>query len=136
MAGGACGHTEATVDTMTADAGTRRIAAEFKRGIETRDAALLSSLCAPDVEYQIVNRNTPPSRPAVVRGKDAITTVFNENAARDMTHRIDALLVDGAQTALRMLCRYPDGTLVASILFFEVQDDHITRVFEIDCWDE
>jgi hypothetical protein len=53
-----------------------------------------------------------------------------------MTHRVETLLVDGEQFAMRLSCRYPDGTLVASTLFAEVRNGRIWREFEMDCWDE
>lgn len=115
---------------------TAQIAEAMRRGTETRDAELMTSLYADDAEHVVVNRNAPPSRPHVLRGIAAIEAIWRENCAREMTHKVEAQLVDGDHIATRILCRYVDGTLVSSACLADVAGGFIRRQFELDCWDE
>ena len=44
----------------------------LRRGIEERNASTMRALYAPDAEMTVVDRNTPPSHPRVLRGRTVV----------------------------------------------------------------
>ena len=72
----------------------------LRRGIEERDAATLRALYAPDAEMTVVDRNAPPSQPRVLRGRTAIGEYLDDTCGRDMTHRLERVVVSGDTAAL------------------------------------
>src|ERR1700735_5728221 len=93
---------------------TTRISQSFdrealRRGIEERDAATLLQLYAEDAELHVVDRNDQPSHPKIVRGRAAIGEYFADVCGRDMTHRIERLVVGGGTAAVVHGRQYPAG---------------------------
>ena len=81
----------------------------LRRGIEERDAGTLRGLYAPDAEMTVVDKNATPSRPQVLRGRTAIGDYLDETCGRDMTHRLERVVVSGDTAAFTQACAYPDG---------------------------
>jgi hypothetical protein len=113
-----------------------RLAIAYTRAIEARDATLLASLYHDDCELVLINRNAPPSRPAVLRGKPAVAAMWEEDCARDMAHRVESVVADTQGIAWHVSCLYPDGTRVVAMSCAQILDGLIRRETTVECWDE
>jgi ketosteroid isomerase-like protein len=107
----------------------------LRRGIEERDAATLRALYAPDAEMTVVDRNAPPSSPRVLRGRTAIGEYLDEACGRDMTHRLERVVVSGDTAAFTQACRYPDGTRVLCLAMLDLRDGLIVSQTAVQEWD-
>ena len=119
--------------TMTADTLT---GAALKRAIETRDATALSSFYADDAIVRVVDRNNPPSKPRVVRGRPAIATFFDDICSRAMTHEVTSCVDDASRLAFTQACAYPDGTKVLCAAMAELKGGKIALQTIVQAWDE
>ena len=108
----------------------------MRRAIEQLDADLLASLYADDAEMLIVNRNTTPSSPHLLRGKEEITEHLRDVCGRAMTHRVENEVVGEERVAFNEACQYPDGTRVLTATTLEVPDGKIARQESVEAWDE
>lgn len=108
----------------------------LRRGIEERDTATLLGLYARDAELQIADRDDQPSHPKIIRGRDAIGEYFAEVCGRDMTHKIERLVVGENSAAFVQACRYPAGARVLCIAVLDLKDGLITRQSGVQAWDE
>ena len=108
----------------------------MRRAIEQLDADLLTSLYADDAEMLIVNRNTTPSSPHVLRGKEEITEHLRDVCGRAMTHRVENEVVGEERVAFNEACEYPDGVRVLAATTLEVRDGKVVRQVNIETWDE
>jgi hypothetical protein len=127
---------ETRPDTEAARAAAARVASAYARAIEGRDPALLISLYREDCEHILINRNAPPSRPVVLRGRAAVAAMWEEDCGRDMAHRVESIITTHDRLAFYMTCQYPDGTRVAAMGTAELADGVIVRETSIECWDE
>jgi ketosteroid isomerase-like protein len=122
---------------MKVDSGAAAtLARAYARAAEEHDARGLTSLYAEDCQYTLINRNAPPSRPTVLRGRAAVAAMYREACGREMTHRVEDVVAEGDRFAMHVTCLYPDGTRVAAMLFAQLADGLIQRETSIDCWDE
>ena len=119
--------------TMTASAVT---GAALKRAIESRDAAALSRFYADDANLHVVDRNNPPSKPRIVRGRMAIATFFDDICSRAMTHDVNACVTEGNRLAFTQTCAYPDGTKVLCLAMVELRAGKIAQQTIVQAWDE
>jgi hypothetical protein len=108
----------------------------IRAGYRSRDARKVLSAYADDVECTIVNRNNPPSKPLMLRGRDALKRMVDDLCSREMTHEISRVVVGRGAIAYRIECRYPDGCNVVGLYMAEVKDGRIVSEFSVDCWDE
>jgi ketosteroid isomerase-like protein len=108
----------------------------LRRGIEERDAATLSRLYAEDAELHVVDRNDQPSHPKIVRGRAAIAEYFADVCSRDMTHRVERLVVGDGTAAFVQACQYPTGGRVLCLAVLDLQDGLIVRQSGVQAWDE
>ncbi len=108
----------------------------LRRAIEQSDFDSLMRFYAEDAELYSVNRNTPPSSPEVLRGKEAIAERLEDVCGRDMTHRIEDEVVGQDRIAFNEACEYPDGLKVLAAQTLEVRDGKIVRQVNIEAWDE
>ena len=108
----------------------------LRRGIEERDAGTLRGLYAPDAEMTVVDKNATPSRPHVLRGRTAIGDYLDETCGRDMTHRLERVVVSGDTAAYTQACAYPDGTRVQCLAMHDQRDGLNVRQTAIQAWDE
>jgi hypothetical protein len=127
---------EATVDEAGSVTAAERLACRYAEAIEARDARLLGSLYHEDCEYVLINRNAPPSRPKILRGRPAVAAMWQEDCARDMAHRVEAIVADDDRIAWHLSCLYPDGTRVVAMGSAEIAGGLIRRETTIECWDE
>ncbi len=108
----------------------------LRRAIEQLDAETLIGLYADDAELRIVNKNTPPSSPRVLRGKEEITEYLRDVCGRAMAHRIENEVVGENRIAFNEACEYPDGTKVLAATTLEVRGDKVVRHTNVEAWDE
>jgi ketosteroid isomerase-like protein len=108
----------------------------LRRGIEERDAMTLLGLYAQDAELHVVDRNDQPSNPKIICGREAIGEYFADVCGRDMTHKIERLVVSENNAAFVQDCRYPSGARVRCIAVLDVKDGLITRQSGVQAWDD
>jgi SnoaL-like domain len=108
----------------------------LRRGIEERDATTLLGLYAPDAELQVVDAQHQPSHPLIIRGRAAIGEYFADVCGRDMTHKIERLVVGDSSAAFVQACQYPSGARVLCTAVLDLQDGLITRQAGVQAWDE
>ncbi|MFL6623979.1 MAG: nuclear transport factor 2 family protein [Sulfurifustis sp.] len=108
----------------------------IRKGYKNRDPSMLVSVYAEDVEYTVVNRNNPPSKRLVLRGRAAMQRMFEDLCAREMTHDVIRTSAGDNSISYLTLCRYPDGCQVVSITMATLRNGRIVNEFSVDCWDE
>ena len=108
----------------------------MRRAIEERDADTLVGCYAEDAELQTVNRDTTPSSPRVLRGKEEISKYLRDVCAREMTHRVENEVVGENRIAFNEVCEYPDGTCILGAETLELRDGKIVRQVNVEAWDE
>lgn len=109
----------------------------LRRGVEERDAAALIGLYADDAELLLVDRQSQPSSPRSLKGREQIADHLEEISGRDMTHTLERVLVDGGHAAFLESCRYPDGVRVLCSAVLDLGDDgRIVRQTCVQAWDE
>ncbi len=108
----------------------------LRRAAERSDAQSLASLYADDAEMSIVDRNSPPSSPFVLRGKEVIAEYLRTVCATGTRHRIENEVLGKDRVAFDAACRYPDETTVLAATILEVQDGEIVREISVEAWDE
>jgi hypothetical protein len=108
----------------------------LRRAIEQSDAESLLGFYADDAELLTVNRNTTPSSPEVLRGKEAIAEYLRDVCGRDMAHRVENEVVGRDRIAFNEACEYPDGVRVLAAENLEVRDGQIVRQVNVEAWDE
>ncbi len=108
----------------------------LRRGIEHSDAELLASLYAEDAEFRTVNKNSTPSSPMVLRGKEAIAEMLRDVGGREMVHHVENEVVGEDRVAYNEVCEYPDGLKVLAATTLELRDGKIARQVNVEAWDE
>ena|SRR5437899_3238041 len=108
----------------------------LRRGIEDRDASALLSLYSDDAEIRMIDHQTQPSHPKVLHGRSAISDMLADVYGRDMTHKLESVVVDGDHVAFMESCRYPDGVRVLATSVADLRDGRIVDQTSIQAWDE
>ncbi|WP_327721194.1 nuclear transport factor 2 family protein [Streptomyces sp. NBC_00490] len=108
----------------------------LRRSIEGNTAANLLSLYADDAELRVVDRNTQPSSPRVLHGRDEIGELLEDVYSRDMTHKLEHCVMEGDTAAFSESCRYSDGVRVLSESMITLRDGKIAEQIMIQAWDE
>jgi ketosteroid isomerase-like protein len=109
---------------------------DLRRAQERRDLDAMLNLYADDAEIHIVNRNTPPSSPYVLRGKEAIAEYLRDVFGREMSHTIENEVVGEDRLAFNVACEYPEGTRVLASENMEIRNGKVVRQVEVVAWDE
>ncbi|WP_328492357.1 nuclear transport factor 2 family protein [Streptomyces sp. NBC_00414] len=107
----------------------------LRRGIEGQDATALLSLYANDAELRVVDRDTQPSHPMVMHGREQIGRMLDDVYGRDMTHKLDQCVVQGDHVAFQESCLYPDGTRVLANSMMSLRDGKIVDQTVLQAWD-
>jgi ketosteroid isomerase-like protein len=110
-------------------------ATAFRRAFEGGDVDALG-LVTEDVEWQVVDRKTPPGSPMVVTGRESLQAALRDVHGRGLTMRLEDEILAGDRAAFACRCRYPDGREVLSNILLSTQVGRITRVSEVQAWDE
>lgn len=121
---------------QSASASEQAVLEAIRKGYKNRDAAVLMSVYADDVEYTVVNRNNPPAKRLVLRGREAVKRMYEDLCAREMKHQVDRTIVSDGSIAWQTLCQYPDGCQVVALNIARVRNGRIVNEFSVDCWDE
>jgi ketosteroid isomerase-like protein len=108
----------------------------MRRAIEESDYDALVALYADDAELRTVNKNTTPSSPQVLRGKEEISEMLRDVCRREMTHHVEDEVIGEGRIAYNEACEYPDGTRVLGSTTLELQDGKIVRHTTVEAWDE
>jgi SnoaL-like domain len=108
----------------------------LRRAIEESDAETLIGFYADDAELHTVNKNTTPSSPQVLHGKDEISYYLRDVLSREMTHHVENEVVGDGRIAFFEACEYPDGTRVLGAETLELGDGKIVRQVNVEAWDE
>ena len=104
--------------------------------IEGNSAANLLSLYADDAEIRVVDRNSQPSHPTVLHGRDEISAMLDDVYSRDMTHTLEGCVMEGDHVAFSESCLYSDGVRVLSESMVTLRDGKISEQIIIEAWDE
>ena len=108
----------------------------LRRAIEERDAEMLIGFYADDAELRTVNKNTTPSSPHVLSGKEEISKYLRDVFSREMTHSVENEVVGDNRIAFFEACEYPDGTHVLGAETLDLRDGKIVRQVNVEAWDE
>jgi hypothetical protein len=108
----------------------------MRRAIEESDYEALASFYADDAELRMVNKNTTPSSPMVLRGKEEISEMLRDVCGRAMTHHVEDEVVGENRVSYNEACEYPDGVRVLGATTLDLQDGMIVRQTNIEAWDE
>lgn len=108
----------------------------LRRAIEESDAEALIGMYADDAEIITVNKNTTPSSPQVLSGKEEIVGLLRDVCGREMAHRVEDEVVGEGRIAFNEACEYPDGLKVLTATTLEVRDGKISRQVNVEAWDE
>ncbi|MEU1505012.1 MULTISPECIES: nuclear transport factor 2 family protein [unclassified Kitasatospora] len=108
----------------------------LREGIERGDADALLALYADDAELRVVDRETQPSHPLVVHGRDEIGALLNDVYGRETRHTLERVVLDGDRLAFMESCRYPDGVRVLVTSVADLREGRIVDQTSIQAWDE
>jgi hypothetical protein len=109
----------------------------LRQAIEGHSEQPLLSLYADDAELRIVDRNTQPSHPKVLHGRDEIAEMLADVYSRDIkTHKLERCVVQGDDLAFSESCEYSDGVRVLSESMVSLRDGKIAEQTMIQAWDE
>ena len=108
----------------------------MRRAIEESDYDALVALYANDAELRTVNKNSTPSSPQVLRGKEEISELLRDVCGRAMTHHVEDEVVGENRVAFNEACEYPDGLRVLGSTTMDVRDGMIVRQTNVEAWDE
>ncbi|MGW3072793.1 MULTISPECIES: nuclear transport factor 2 family protein [unclassified Kitasatospora] len=108
----------------------------LRQGIERRDAETLLALYAEDAELRMVDRKTQPSHPLVMHGREEIGAMLDDIYSREMTHKLEQVVVQGDHVAFLESCRYPDGVRVLMSSMAGLRDGRIVDQTSVQAWDE
>ncbi|MFJ5262271.1 nuclear transport factor 2 family protein [Streptomyces sp. NPDC088387] len=107
----------------------------LRRGIEGNPDTLLA-LYADDAELRVVDRNSQPSRPMVLHGRDEISAMLDDIYSRDMTHKLENCVIQGDRAAFTESCQYADGVRVLAESMVSLRDGKIVEQTVVQAWDE
>src|SRR5215203_2635030 len=108
----------------------------MRRAVEESDYDALVAFYADDAELRTVNKNTTPSSPQVLRGKEEISELLRDVCGRAMTHHVEDEVIGEGRIAYNEACEYPDGTRVLGGRRLVMQDGKILRQTIVEAWDE
>jgi ketosteroid isomerase-like protein len=111
-------------------------ATAIKRAIESRDGRMLASFYSDDATLCIIDRNNPPSKPRVIKGKSAIATFWEDICSRAITHKVDSSITEGNRVAFTQSCAYPDGAKVFCAAMIALKGGRIADQTVVQAWDE
>ena len=108
--------------------------AAFRRALEDLDGQAVAALVTDDFERTEIDQATPPTAPAVVRGRDANVAAIDDLRARGVKLRAEEPVIDGDRFAMLCRCKLPDGRDVVGIAIGESRDGLLARWTEVQAW--
>jgi hypothetical protein len=106
----------------------------LRRGHESHDADLLTSLYADDAESMTVDASNLRA-PRTLRGKESIAALWRDVMSRGMTHEIQRVVLGSDSLAYQVACRYADGTRVLASSVCKLAGGKISRETVVQAWD-
>ncbi len=104
--------------------------------IESRDADAVTAHYASDAILTVLDVEHPPSTPAVYRGKSEIEAYYREVCGRNISHKVDDVVIGNDRFSFVQRCRYPSGEQVVCMTGAEVGTDGlITSQIGVQVWD-
>ena len=103
--------------------------------IESRDADGVTDWYTADATLTILDRDHPPSAPAVYRGRDAIGSYYRDICGRNVQHSVSDLVVTEHGLAFVQHCRYPEGSKVVCLTVARLANRKIERQSVAQVWD-
>ena len=119
------------MSTTTSTTGISRLIA----AIETRDADGVLEWYAPDAVLTVIDRDHPPTSPAVYRGPDEIGAYYRDVCGRNIEHEVRDAVATGSGFGFAQHCRYPDGVRVVCATVASLRDGRIERQTAVQAWD-
>jgi SnoaL-like domain len=107
----------------------------LRQAIETRDGQTLAGFYTDDAVLQVIDQDNPPSSPREVKGRDAISSYYDDVCGRTMTHHLDNAVATQDRLAFTQTCTYPDGARVFCASMLELAGGKIARQVSIQAWD-
>lgn len=107
----------------------------LRRGHHEHDATMLAGLYADDATITIVDASSPPSKPTIVQGKDAILGYYEDICSRPMVHEVDDAFVTGDRLAFQVACKYESGERVLTSEMCTLRDGLIAEETLLQAWD-
>lgn len=108
----------------------------FRDVVERLDADAARGLFADQAEYVQVDKLSPPSRPRVITGAEAIADALRDAAQKGIEMRLSDEVVGPDRVAYTATCRYPDGTQVLGMTTLQLRGGRIGSMREVQAWDE
>jgi ketosteroid isomerase-like protein len=108
----------------------------LRHAVEESDFDALIGFYADDAELRVVNKNTMPSSPMELHGKEEIAEMLRDVCGRAMTHHVEDEVIGENRVAFNEMCEYPDGVRVLGATTLDVRDGKISRQVNVEAWDE
>jgi SnoaL-like domain len=103
--------------------------------IEGRDADAIASWYAADAVLTVLDRDHPPTQPAVYRGAGQIQAYYRDVCGRNIKHQVRDAVATDSGFGFTQHCRYPDGLQVVCSTIAVTRDGKIHRQTAIQVWD-
>jgi hypothetical protein len=107
----------------------------LRAAIEARDATGVVARYTEDAILTILDRDHPPSAPAVYRGLDAIRAYYQDICGRNIHHEVRDAVATPEGLAFTQHCSYPDGTAVLCATVARTSGGKIHRQTAVQVWD-
>jgi len=108
----------------------------MRNAIKDSDYDALVAFYADDAEFRTVTKNTTPSSPMVLHGKEEISEMLRDVCGRAMAHHVEDEVLGENRVAFNEACEYPDGLKVLTASTLELRDGMIVRQTNVEAWDE
>jgi ketosteroid isomerase-like protein len=103
--------------------------------IVARDADGVVAWYADDATLTVLDRDHPPSAPAVYRGLDAIRAYYQDICGRNIQHEVRDAVATMTGFAFTQHCRYPDGAAVLCATVAATRNGKIEHQTAVQVWD-
>jgi SnoaL-like domain len=103
--------------------------------IESRNADAILGWYAADAVLTVLDRDHPPSAPAVYRGLDEIGAYYRDVCGRNIQHEVRDAVATESGFGFAQHCRYPDGARVVCATVATLRDGRIDRQTGVQVWD-
>jgi len=103
--------------------------------IESRDADAILGWYAADAVLTVLDRDHPPTAPAVYRGLDEIGVYYRDLCGRNIEHEVRDAVATESGFGFTQHCRYPDGARVVCTTVATMRDGRIDRQTAVQAWD-
>jgi hypothetical protein len=107
----------------------------LRTAIEARDADGVLAWYDEDATLTMLDRDHPPSSPAVYRGLRAIGAYYEDICGRNIDHQVRDAVATEDGLAFTQHCRYPDGTAVLCATVARTRQGKIHRQTAVQVWD-